>query len=108
MWLSTGRDQATVINRLIEEGFTTKTGIPVNLQLVSGALLKATIAGQGPDVNLFTGRGEVMNLAFRGALADLSGLEGYADTVSALRDGAQIPTPSVRVCTAWRRVRTSW
>ena len=35
VWLSTGRDQATVINRLIEEGFTTKTGIPVNLQLVS-------------------------------------------------------------------------
>lgn len=91
VWLSTGRDQATVINRLIEEGFTAKTGIPVNLQLVSGALLKATIAGQGPDVNLFTGRGEVMNLAFRGALADLSGLEGYADTVSSLRDGAQIP-----------------
>lgn len=91
VWLSTGRDQATVINRLIEEGFTAETGIPVNLQLVSGALLKATIAGQGPDVNLFTGRGEVMNLAFRGALADLSGLEGYDETVSALRDGAQIP-----------------
>ena len=91
VWLSTGRDQATVINRLIEEGFTAETGIPVNLQLVSGALLKATIAGQGPDVNLFTGRGEVMNLAFRGALADLSKLEGYGDTVSALRDGAQIP-----------------
>lgn len=91
VWLSTGRDQATVINRLIEEGFTAETGIPVNLQLVSGALLKATIAGQGPDVNLFTGRGEVMNLAFRGALADLSVLEGYDKTVSALRDGAQIP-----------------
>ncbi len=91
VWLSTGRDQAQVINRLIEERFTAETGIPVNLQLVSGALLKATIAGQGPDVNLFTGRGEVMNLAFRGALADLSGLEGYAETVSALREGAQIP-----------------
>lgn len=91
VWLSTGRDQAQVINRLIEERFTAETGIPVNLQLVSGALLKATIAGQGPDVNLFTGRGEVMNLAFRGALADLSGLEGYEETVSALRDGAQIP-----------------
>ncbi|MBE5797786.1 MAG: extracellular solute-binding protein [Clostridiales bacterium] len=91
VWLSTGRDQATVINRLIEERFTAETGIPVNLQLVSGALLKATIAGQGPDVNLFTGRGEVMNLAFRGALADLSGLTGYADTVAELREGAQIP-----------------
>ncbi len=91
VWLSVGRDQATVINRLIEEGFTAETGIPVNLQLVSGALLKATIAGQGPDVNLFTGRGEVMNLAFRGALADLSGLPGYDESAAQLREGAQIP-----------------
>lgn len=91
VWLSTGLDQATVINRLIEEGFTAQTGVPVNLQLVTGALLKATIAGQGPDVNLFTGRGEVMNLAFRGALADLSGMEGYEASAAALRDGAQIP-----------------
>lgn len=91
VWISTGRDQAQVINRLIEESFTPETGIAVNLQLVSSALLKATIAGQGPDVNLFTGRGEVMNLAFREALVDLSQLEGYTETVAALRDGVQIP-----------------
>ncbi len=91
VWLSAGRDQAQAVNRLIEESFTARTGIPVNLQLVSAALLKATIAGQGPDVNLFTGRGEVMNLAFRGALADLRGLEGYEEAAAELRANAQIP-----------------
>ncbi len=91
VWLATGRDQAYAINRLVQEDFTRKTGIGVNLQLVSGALLKATIAGQGPDVNLFTGRGEVMNLAFREALADLSVLPGYQETVSQLRPSAEEP-----------------
>lgn len=91
VWLSAGRDQAYAINRLIQEDFTAKTGISVNLQLVSGALLKATIAGQGPDVNLFTGRGEVMNLAFREALADLSKLPGYAETAAQLRASAEDP-----------------
>ncbi len=91
VWLAAGRDQAYAINRLIQEDFTAKTGISVNLQLVSGALLKATIAGQGPDVNLFTGRGEVMNLAFREALQDLSGLPGYQETAAQLRLSAQEP-----------------
>ncbi len=91
VWLAAGRDQAYAINRLVQEDFTVKTGTSVNLQLVSGALLKATIAGQGPDVNLFTGRGEVMNLAFREALQDLSVLPGYAETVSQLRASAEDP-----------------
>ncbi len=91
VWLSAGRDQAYAINRLIQEDFTAKTGISVNLQLVSGALLKATIAGQGPDVNLFTGRGEVMNLAFREALTDLSALPGYEETAAQLRASAEDP-----------------
>ena len=91
VWLSAGRDQAYAINRLIQEDFTKKTGISVNLQLVGGALLKATIAGQGPDVNLFTGRGEVMNLAFREALKDMSTLPGYAETAAQLRNSAEDP-----------------
>lgn len=91
VWMSTGRDQAYVANRLIEEYFTPETGIYVDLQLVSGALLKATIAGEGPDVNLFTGRGEVMNLAFRGALASLNGLEGFDEAAGQYHDGAMLP-----------------
>lgn len=91
VWLAAGRDQAYAINRLVQEDFTAKTGIAVNLQLVSGALLKATIAGQGPDVNLFTGRGEVMNLAFREALQDLSAMPGYEETIAQLRPSAENP-----------------
>lgn len=51
--LSGGRDQALVLRRLIEQDFTPKNNISVNLQLVpSATILTATVAGIGPDVAL--------------------------------------------------------
>lgn len=74
VWAGLGRDQAQVLNRLIEESFTLETGIPVQLNLVSGdgTLIKATLAGKGPDVCLTVGYTTPINLAARGALAELS------------------------------------
>lgn len=77
VWIGLGRDQAYVVNRMIEESFTPQTGIHVNLNLVKDALVKAVMAGIGPDVNLFTNRGDTMNLAIRGALEPLDTLKGY-------------------------------
>ncbi len=77
VWMGKGRDQANVMKRLIDSYFTPETGIAVNISLVEGALVKATLAGQGPDVNIFTTRGEAMNLAFRGAVAELGAMEGF-------------------------------
>ena len=51
LWIGTGRDQANVIRSLIDESFTSKTGINVNVQLVDmNTLLRAELAGEGPDV----------------------------------------------------------
>lgn len=74
VWTGIGRDQAQILNRLIEEDFTNKTGISVKLGLVSGdqTLIKATLAGKGPDVCLTVGYTTPINLAARGALVDLS------------------------------------
>lgn len=74
VWAELGRDQAQIVNRLIEERFTTSTGIPVKLNLVSGAstLIKASLAGKGPDVALHIDAVTPVNLAARGALVDLS------------------------------------
>lgn len=86
-----GRDQANVIKRLIDDDFTKETGIQVNLSLVDGALVKAAIAGKGPDVNLFTSRGEAMNLAFRGALLSMEELNGFEDIKKDYMDSAFVP-----------------
>ncbi len=74
VWAGVGRDQAQIVNRLIEEEFTQQTNIPVVLNLVTGdaTLIKATLAGKGPDVSLTVGATTPVNLAARGALVDLS------------------------------------
>lgn len=91
VWMGKGRDQANVMKRLIDSYFTPETGIGVNISLVEGALVKATLAGQGPDVNIFTTRGEAMNLAFRGAVAGLDSMEGFDGLKEQYADSAFVP-----------------
>lgn len=91
VWMGKGRDQANVMKRLIDSYFTPETGIGVNISLVEGALVKATLAGQGPDVNIFTTRGEAMNLAFRGAVANLDDMEGFAQLKGQYASSAFVP-----------------
>ena len=56
LWIGTGRDQANVIKSLIDDNFTNTTGINVNVQLVDmSSLLRATLAGEGPDVAIQVG-----------------------------------------------------
>lgn len=51
LWIGTGRDQANVIKNMIDDTFTPESGISVNVQLVDmSTLLRATLAGSGPDV----------------------------------------------------------
>ena len=91
IWMGKGRDQANVVKRLIDAYFTPETGINVNISLVEGALVKATLAGQGPDVNVFTSRGEAMNLAFRGAITPVDEMDGFAEMEKLYSDSAFVP-----------------
>ncbi len=80
VWLSgAGRDQAQVLKDLINESFTPKTGIQVDLELVQGSLIEATLAGTGPDVALLVAEDQPVNFALRGALQDLSVFDTYSD-----------------------------
>ena len=73
VWANLGRDQVQLINRLKDEQFTEHTGIPVVLNMVSGdaVLLKAILAGKGPDVALNVAQTSPVNLAARKAIVDL-------------------------------------
>ena len=86
LWVGSGRDQANVIKSLIDETFTSQTGIGVNVQLVDmSTLLKATLVGEGPDVAiqvantngiagavLNTGNDTPVNYGIRNAVLDLT------------------------------------
>lgn len=92
VWIGTGRDQAQVLKAMIDDTFTPLTGIGVNLKLVNpDVLLRASLAGEGPDVAMQVGNDMPVNFGMRQAAEDLSGYPGYAEVVKQFRDSALVP-----------------
>ena len=68
VWITTGRDQSTVLKSLIDQEFTDRYGVHVNVKLVvADTLLTAVVAGNGPDVALSLGSWFPVNYAMRDA-----------------------------------------
>lgn len=91
VWVSMGRDQVQIIKDLVDNDFVPKYGVKVNINLVQQGLIEATLAGKGPDVALFVGAAEPVNLAARGALVDLSAYPGYEEVISRFHEEAMVP-----------------
>ena len=78
IWVNWGRDQAQVLNNLINESFVPyaekELGYPVsvNLELVNADIIKGMLSGNAPDLSLHMPRSTPINLALRGALVDLN------------------------------------
>ena len=108
MWVGTGRDQANVIKGLIDENFTADTNINVNVQLVDmSTLLKAELAGEGPDVAIQVGGTAVatgaatasmisagndtpVNYGIRHAVLDLTQFPDYAEVAQRFSGSAMV------------------
>ncbi|MGN0172696.1 MAG: extracellular solute-binding protein [Acutalibacteraceae bacterium] len=91
VWIQSGRDQANVLKQQITSSFTPSTGIGVNLELVTGAIIEATLAGKGPDIALTRAVTDPVNFAMRNALYDLSSFDDYDEVAANFVDGAMIP-----------------
>ncbi|MBE5877777.1 MAG: extracellular solute-binding protein [Lachnospiraceae bacterium] len=105
LWVGTGRDQANVIKSLIDERFTNETGISVNVQLVDmNTLLRATLAGEGPDIAiqvantngiagavLNTGNDTPVNYGLRNAVLDLAQFDDFEEITKRFDDSAMVP-----------------
>lgn len=91
VWVTTGRDQAQVIKGLISNYFVPKSGINVNLKLVSGQLLMATVAGTGPDVSLMNTSADIMNFALRNAVENIEDYQGFNEIKSDFMESALLP-----------------
>lgn len=91
VWISSGRDQAQILRNLITNDFTPRTGIKVNLSLVQGTIIEATMAGRGPDIAIQVARGQPVNLAARNALYDLKSFPDYDSVVKRFRENAMVP-----------------
>ncbi|ERJ11734.1 extracellular solute-binding protein [Haloplasma contractile] len=92
VWVSLGRDQANVIRQLIDETFTPETGIAVDMKLVNAdVLLRATLAGKGPDVAMNVGNTIPVNYGLRNAVYDLSQFEDFEEVKGRFYDSAMVP-----------------
>lgn len=86
-----GRDHAQIIMQLTDSLFTPKSGINVNIKLVQQALAPAILSGIGPDVAMYTGVSEPVNLAARGGLVNMKTMAGFEEFTKEFRDGAFTP-----------------
>ena len=77
VWVSLGRDQATVVNELVSSEYNPNSDTKVSISLVQGAVLEATLAGKGPEVALFIGGDFPIQLAARGLLVDMTQFKDY-------------------------------
>lgn len=91
VWINWGRDQAQVLSSLLDNSFTPKTGISVDLKLSNASLVQATLLGDGPDCVLMSSRSDPVNLAMRGVLYDLSQFEDCDEILNRFQEGADIP-----------------
>ena len=92
VWIVTGRDQSTVLKTMVDDMFTAKTGIKVNVKLVGAdALLTAVVAGNGPDVVLSVDSWFAANYAMRHAVEDLTQFSDFDEVSSVFLNSAIVP-----------------
>jgi ABC-type glycerol-3-phosphate transport system substrate-binding protein len=91
VWVGLGRDQVGVLKNMINDEFTPKTGINIELELVQGSLIEATLAGRGPDVALQVGQTEPINFALRGAVTDLKQFKDFDEVSKRFYSSALTP-----------------
>lgn len=91
VWTNTGREQASILRRMIDDMFTPKSGINVSLKLTNANAMQAFLSGNAPDVMLNVDRGLPVNLALRGALYDISKFEDYNDVIKSFSATATDP-----------------
>ena len=84
VWITTGRDQATIMRQMVDNGFN--KDISVNLKLIAaGTLLPATLAGVGPDVSM---DGDPVGYGIRNAVVPLNYFE--SETVAKINDRIEL------------------
>ncbi|WP_274362117.1 extracellular solute-binding protein [Paenibacillus thermotolerans] len=89
VWVQRGRDYVDLLEAMIEQDFTPKTGIKVNLNLVpsQNVLLMSTAAGQQPDVALGAGMEVPADFAMRGAALELSAFDDFEEVSKRFNPG---------------------
>ena len=90
VWVNRARNYIDLLQNMIDKDFTTKTGIRVELSIMPNEqkIILANTINTQPDVALGLSAYLPYDLAIRGAVSELSQMEGFAETASQLSAGA--------------------
>ncbi|WP_053374937.1 extracellular solute-binding protein [Paenibacillus sp. FJAT-27812] len=81
IWVQRGRDYVELLREMVDQDFTPRTGIEVNINLMTNPnmLILGNAAGDVPDIALGVGESTPADYAMRDAVQDLSGFPGFKD-----------------------------
>lgn len=100
VWIARGTEWAEIIKELTDYGFTEKTGIQVNINVVpssqlaaggTNALMLSIAAGNAPDAVLGIDSNSPVEFAIRDAAVDLSSLSDYEKTAESFLSEIIVP-----------------
>jgi ABC-type glycerol-3-phosphate transport system substrate-binding protein len=93
VWVNRPRPFVELMQKMIDEKFTPKSGVAVKLSIMpdENKLVLANASGTQPDAALGVSNWIPYELAIRGAALDLRQFEGYEESVKRFSKGAIIP-----------------
>lgn len=83
VWVNRPRQYVELMQRMIDQDFTEKTGIKVDLSIMPDAnkLILSNASGNAPDVALGVNYAMPFDMGIRDALVDLSDFEGFDELI---------------------------
>lgn len=91
IWVNWGRDQAQILNSLIQSSFTPETGVAVDVKVTNATIVQSVLSNNQPDIILQQARSEPVNLAMRDVLLDLSEFDDLPEVLTRFQSGAEEP-----------------
>ena len=94
VWVNRSRQYLEIMQKMIDEDFTPKTGIEVDLALMpdQNKLILANASGDAPDIATGINYAVPFELGIRGALKDLTEFDDFADVADRFEEGLLIPS----------------
>ncbi len=94
VWVNRPRQYVEIMQKMIDDQFTPKTGIDVDLAIMTDAqkLILSNASGDTPDIATGINYSIPFELGIRGALVDLTKFSNYKEVFGRYSDGILVPS----------------
>lgn len=91
LWINWGRDQTQILKTLIQESFTPKTDIDVNVKITGATIIQGMLTDNAPDVAIGVSRANPVNYAMREAVYNLKNFDDFETITKRFTNDATKP-----------------